>query len=117
MIDPMTHGRAVGLLLALICGGALAVAGCGSEATGAGAAPALPTDGRWSCATDADCINSCALGAVAGAWYRRHERSFVECDDGCDNQISGPPRCIDGGCVAFDDQGARRDYCTRKTDR
>lgn len=77
----------------------------------AAARPAGPD--KWACHADADCLNSCKHGAVSRAWYRAQAR-LVECLDGCANQISGPPRCVEGSCVAFDHRGERREYCTRK---
>ncbi|HOX44484.1 MAG TPA: hypothetical protein PK668_12850 [Myxococcota bacterium] len=67
------------------------------------AAGALRDPRRFDCRTDADCLNSCAWGAVAFAWYARAEGlpGFSECEDGCSNQVSAPPRCEAGGCVAY----------------
>lgn len=74
-----------------------------------------PTErGRWDCAQDADCQNSCRYGAVSKAWYRAHQKTLVECEDGCANQISGPPKCIDKQCAAFDNKGKPRSYCTKR---
>ncbi len=58
---------------------------------------------RFDCKTDNDCVNSCAYGAVGSAWYARAQKDpgFSECEDGCDNQVSAPPRCEKGGCVAY----------------
>jgi hypothetical protein len=78
--------------------------------------------GRWACATDKDCINSCAAGAVNAAWYATAH--VEECEDGCDNQVTAAPRCIAGSCVAFQEdphdpdpaKAIRNDYCTHKTD-
>jgi len=91
-----------------------AFSACSSEPGGGNAGPAPPLEGRWDCAGDGDCVNSCKLGAVSGAWYERNATAFVECDDGCANQVSGPPRCIGGQCAAFDHEGKPRPYCTRK---
>jgi hypothetical protein len=71
---------------------------------------------RWGCAVDGDCVNSCGLGAVNRHWFAAEYPQGDTCEDGCANQISAPPRCIDGGCVAFDVDGHRVDYCTRKLD-
>lgn len=74
--------------------------------------------GKWDCATDADCINSCEHGAVNRVWYDTTRPP--ECEDGCANQLAEAPRCIDQGCVAFhsDPQDSskitRWEYCTRK---
>lgn len=58
---------------------------------------------RFDCTTDSDCGNSCAYGAVNTGWYARAEVApgFSECEDGCNNQISAPPRCESGSCVAY----------------
>ena len=102
------------VVLASVSIGLFAMPACGSQDEGKDPNAALPTAGKWDCAEDGDCMNSCKMGAVSKAWYDGQAGTLVECDDGCNNQISGPPRCIDGGCVAFDNKGARRDYCTRK---
>ena len=78
---------------------------------------AVDERGKWDCVVDADCVNSCSQGAVNRNWYRVQQRRFSECMDGCNNQISGRPRCVKGQCVAFDSKGMRRDYCTRKRAR
>ena len=65
-------------------------------------------------------MNSCSQGAVNGTWYRATKPS--ECDDGCANQLAETPRCIDGGCVAFNSDPrdsskvTRNERCTRKHD-
>jgi hypothetical protein len=58
---------------------------------------------RFDCTADGDCVNSCAYGAVSSGWYARAQGDpgFSECEDGCSNQISEPPRCEAGGCVAY----------------
>ncbi len=88
----------------------------------AAVAAALSDTTRFDCAADADCLNSCEHGAVNANWYRESEKlpGFVECEDGCSNQISAPPRCEGGTCVAyqFDPKDSstitKSDYCTRK---
>jgi len=85
------------------------------------AAALLEDPRRFDCRADADCLNSCAWGAVSAAWYARaqQEPGFSECKDGCSNQISAPPRCESGGCVAYqrDPRGnagiTPRPSCTR----
>lgn len=77
----------------------------------------LGEKGKWDCTKDTECLNSCSQGAVNRAWYQAHPKQINECEDGCDNQISGPPRCLDGQCVAFDNKGKRRPFCTRKPPR
>jgi len=83
------------------------------------AAPVVPA--KWACKTDDDCMNSCSQGAVNREWYRTAD--VRECEDGCENQLSESPRCIDGGCVAFkhdpsdERKVTRDDFCTRRKTR
>lgn len=81
-------------------------------ATGTPTATALPTAGRWECKVDVDCTNSCEYGAVNRAWYTKNVPN-EPCEDGCDGPWSDAPRCIDGGCVAFQ-QGHEAKGCTRR---
>ncbi|MCB9564985.1 MAG: hypothetical protein H6708_31760 [Kofleriaceae bacterium] len=90
------------------------------------AAPRVAADpARFDCAAAADCVNSCAYGAVSAAWYRAAETApgFQECEDGCANQIAAPPRCEAGQCVAYqvDPHDSRRESprpsCTRVSPR
>ena len=113
MIDYRCRRNAIGLSL-LMAVSLLACTSCGSETDSTAAGPVSPIEGKWTCGGDGDCINSCSQGAVSKAWYDKQAGTLIECLDGCNNQISGPPRCIDGQCVAFDDKGARREHCTRK---
>ncbi|NUO48385.1 MAG: hypothetical protein HOV80_05965 [Polyangiaceae bacterium] len=120
----------VGLVAWLAASASLA-AGCGADlpdgpSTGRSVATSPAPSGapssnvapeRWACSVDADCTNSCALGAVSSAWYAAAK--VDECEDGCANVLAEPPRCIDGGCVAFSqppEGGAakKNDWCTRK---
>ena len=80
-------------------------------APGVGAPGSAPA-ATYACAVAADCVNSCSQGAVSKRWYEESFLGVPECDDGCNNQISDPPQCIEGSCVAFG-QGKRRDHCTR----
>lgn len=75
-----------------------------------------PTEqGRWDCAKDSDCRNSCRYGAVSKAWYTAQQSLIAECQDGCNNQISAPPKCIDKQCAAFDRRtGKPRPFCTKR---
>lgn len=66
---------------------------------------------RWDCRTDRDCVLSCSHGAVNGAWLKR--LGTADCDDGCAGDWMDPPRCIEGGCVAFS-RGKRDGACTRR---
>ena len=78
-----------------------------------------PAPTQWGCATDADCMNSCAVGAVNRQWYAA--ANVQECEDGCDNQVTAAPRCESGSCVAYQEDPqvpgkfTRNDYCTHKT--
>jgi hypothetical protein len=87
-------------------------------ATGSAGSASPTSPAKWACAADGDCMNSCSEGAVSQKWYA--SASVDECDDGCANQIHDPPRCIDGGCVAFihdphDEQRVQRDPgCTHR---
>jgi len=88
---------------------------------GNAAASVLKDPHRFDCKVDADCMNSCEYGAVSATWYRAAEATpeLHECEDGCANQISAPPRCEQGGCVAYQvdphDESVvtKSDYCTR----
>jgi len=82
---------------------------------------ALRDDGRFHCVSEADCVNSCELGAVNAAWYATLEPlGFIECEDGCADVAAAPPRCEGGRCVAYmedrrgEDAPARRDACTER---
>lgn len=77
--------------------------------------PEPPEQGRWDCNKDTDCQNSCRYGAVSKAWYTAHQSLIAECQDGCNNQISAPPKCIDKQCAAFDSRnGKPRPFCTKR---
>jgi len=97
------------------------VAACGSGAAPVpsnAAPPPAPIDAKWRCDQDADCLNSCAQGAVSTAWYAGAH--VAECEDGCANVLAAAPRCIDHACVAFvrspqdPKQITRADDCTHK---
>jgi hypothetical protein len=100
----------------------LLVLGCGGErqpagSTGSGSAAPTSPD-KWACAADTDCMNSCSQGAVNAAWYAAAKPD--ECEDGCSNQLSVAPKCIDRSCVAFSSDPhdskivTRNDFCTKK---
>jgi len=111
----------------------VAIAGCGKRSRVAGspaAADALPppaildagiacgpgeraasTATRFACTRNADCVNNCKFGAVHWQWS---EWLGPGCKDGCDGDRNAPPRCIDGQCVAFDDD-QRDDHCTHRS--
>jgi hypothetical protein len=85
------------------------------------APPPLRDPHRWDCKVDGDCVNSCRWGAVSAAWYQPASKrsDFQECEDGCANQVSAPPHCEAGGCVAYveDPRGSKKltkaSDCTR----
>ncbi len=54
----------------------------------------------YGCKVDADCMNSCALGAVNTSWYAMHAKNDT-CMDGCAGQAASAPRCINQFCTAF----------------
>ncbi len=91
------------------------------RATASAPNPVLRDPRRFDCKTDADCSNSCRWGAVSASWYARAEKQpdFQECHDGCANQISAPPRCEAGACVAYqvdpqdESKISQRPHCTR----
>ena len=118
-------------LAMVVVGVALAMAACEGPGTSAGKDPDRPKPSstksppsppkpstRWACVKDADCLNSCAAGAVNAAWYATAKIS--ECHDGCANQVAAPPRCIDQTCVAFqvdphdESKVTRNESCTHR---
>lgn len=68
---------------------------------------------RYACASDADCLSSCLLGAVNRRWYQERRSSTKECDDGCASK-GYHSRCIAGACVSFNHRGQRVDSCTHR---
>lgn len=76
-----------------------ATTGSSAGTTGAQPSAAAPSRAPWECATDGDCMNSCARGAVNRSWYA--SAGIQECSDGCNGQLAAPPRCMDSTCVAF----------------
>ena len=52
------------------------------------------------------------MGAVNALWYEKNKKA--ECKDGCAAKSIGPPRCVDGGCAAFDRDGNPEEGCTKK---
>lgn len=121
--------QAHGGWLAVTVFAALVGAGCGPEAqpasdqaSGAASPPdALRDPHRFDCTSDAECRNACEYGAVNAAWLERAEKlaGFGECGGGCKNEISAPPRCEAGSCVAYQKdpndraRTVRREACTR----
>lgn len=76
-------------------------------------APARPDESRWTCETDEDCVQTCALGAVNRGWLEGNPNAD-DCDDGCYWNHDGV-RCRDGGCVTIDANGDIDESCTRRT--
>lgn len=92
----------------------------GSKHADDGTAPsdtALPptANDQWACSKDADCVQTCALGAVSGAWLERN-RDADDCDDGC-GWKSGQQACRDGECVTLTAEGDVDDTCTKRVPR
>lgn len=72
-----------------------------------------PDESQWTCTKDADCTQTCALGAVNLEWLRAHEDADA-CEDGCSwkgTQVA----CRDGGCVTLTKDGDIDRECTRRT--
>lgn len=95
------------------------VAGMSPSAAGlARASQALNDPKRFDCRVDTDCLNSCMHGAVNASWYRVAEQlaNFPECKDGCANQTSAPPRCQEGGCVAYQSDPRDERVVTKRED-
>lgn len=64
---------------------------------------AAPGKAQWACAAPAECVQTCALGAVSAAWLKANPNADA-CDDGCGwntNQVT----CKDGQCVTLDKSG------------
>lgn len=77
-------------------------------------APPAPVDSaqQWACKTDADCTQTCALGAVSTAWIKAHPEADG-CDDGCGWKY-GKQACRDGECVTLGDNGEIDASCTKR---
>ncbi|MGM0575774.1 MAG: hypothetical protein ACQEXJ_08610 [Myxococcota bacterium] len=75
----------------------------------------VPTDeARFRCDVDANCVNTCRYGAVSRRWA---SRLWDDCEDGCAGPEVAEPRCVEGVCTAFfedGEDGAKIDDCTRK---
>ena len=76
--------------------------------------PQPPDESRWTCATDQDCVQTCALGAVSATWLEANP-SADECEDGCGWHVD-EVRCQDGGCVTLNPDGTINESCTRRVD-
>lgn len=64
---------------------------------------AAPDEAQWACAAPAECVQTCALGAVSIAWLKANPNAD-SCDDGCGwntNQVT----CKDARCVTLDKAG------------
>lgn len=70
-------------------------------------------DPRFRCATDDECTQTCALGAVNSAWLRQHPNADT-CDDGC-YWKSDSVACKDGSCATLTDDGEVDPGCTHVT--
>lgn len=78
-----------------------------------GAPPTAVDAQQWACTKDAECSQTCALGAVSKAWLADH-RDLDTCDDGC-GWRSGSIACRDGECVTLTDDGDIDENCTKRT--
>ncbi|MEM6989688.1 MAG: hypothetical protein AAF721_04305 [Myxococcota bacterium] len=70
---------------------------------------------QWRCASDKDCVQTCALGAVNGAWIAKNPNAD-DCDDGC-GWKSGMTACRDSECVTLDNDGNIDASCTKRPPR
>jgi hypothetical protein len=70
-------------------------------------------DPQFRCATDDDCTQTCALGAVNSAWLRQHPNADT-CDDGC-YWKNDSVRCKSGSCVTMTADGEVDPACTHVT--
>ncbi|MGB1014629.1 MAG: hypothetical protein ACPG4T_10885 [Nannocystaceae bacterium] len=64
------------------------------------------------CKANADCTNSCSLGAVNTHWYAIHYPDGDRCQDGCTSKGFEAPQCHEGSCVAYQ-MGKRVEECTQ----
>lgn len=76
-------------------------------------APEPADDSRWTCETDQDCVQTCALGAVSRAWLETSPNAD-DCDDGCGWHHDGV-RCQTGECVTLNPDGSINESCTHRT--
>jgi hypothetical protein len=67
------------------------------------------------CTVDADCMQTCAHGAINREWFSWHDFG-PDCRDGCTRKGTDPPRCEEGQCVAYH-LGTRDDLCTARSVR
>ena len=59
-----------------------------------------PTDPRFQCDRDDQCVATCALGAVTRAWWKAHGGLYRGCEDGCASK-GYMARCVMRACVTF----------------
>ena len=53
----------------------------------------------YVCASDAECVANCALGAISLRWWRKNRASYSDtCEDGCASK-GLVPRCSKGKCT------------------
>lgn len=71
---------------------------------------AAPNDEQWACSAPAECVQTCALGAVAVGWLRKHPDADT-CDDGC-GWKHGQTTCHEGKCVTANPDGTVDDGCS-----
>ncbi len=76
---------------------------------------ALGQPQQWACATNTECVQTCALGAVSKAWLATHVDADT-CDDGC-GWKSGSIACRNGECVTLTETGDIDEQCTKPAPR
>ena len=77
-----------------------------------GDAPKALGDPQWACTADAECVQTCALGAVSKTWLAAHA-DLDTCDDGC-SWSSGSIACRNGECVTLTESGDIDVSCTKR---
>lgn len=77
-----------------------------------GAPKALGDPQQWACTADAECVQTCALGAVSKTWLAAHA-DLDTCDDGC-GWKSDSIACRNGECVTLTASGDIDESCTKR---
>ncbi|MFO0618730.1 MAG: hypothetical protein U0414_39425 [Polyangiaceae bacterium] len=65
---------------------------------------------QWACEKPSDCLQTCALGAVAAGWLKAHPNADT-CDDGCGwntNKVT----CREAQCVTVNADGTVDSRCS-----
>lgn len=74
-----------------------------------------PVEAQWVCDRDADCAQTCLLGAVNRSWIAAHPEADT-CDDGC-GWKNAMIACRDRECVTLTETGDIDASCTKKSPR